>query len=328
MRPAENESAARTCLAVLIVGALLSLVLCVIALFTVAPVDIFPEAATQPPDQRGTVEVSQDTLSVSVMDVGQGLSVVVVAPDGTSMVYDAGRSGQRVEDLVIPYLHEMGVTEIDYLVVSHPDQDHIGGMPRLLDRMPVRNFVDPAIPTTNQTYGHVLERVIEYDVNPIRAEQGVTLDMGDRVEAEILWPRPPFIMDGSEPDTNENSTVIRLRIGDVSFLLTGDIESEAEATIVEEFDNDDLRSDVMLVAHHGSRTSSRAEFLDAVAPDVVVIPVGLDNAYGHPHDEVMQRLRFRGISIHRTDLDGTVEMISDGVRYDVSHHSWQEDDQP
>lgn len=317
MRPVENASAARTCLAVLIVGALLSLVLCVIVLLTVAPVDILPKSATQPPDQRGTVEVSTDTLSVSVMDVGQGLSVVVVAPDGTSMVYDAGRSGQRVEDLVIPYLHDLGVTEIDYLVVSHPDQDHIGGMPRLLDQMPVRNFVDPVIPTTNQTYGHVLERVLDYGVNPIRATPGLMLDMGDEVEAEILWPQEPFIMDGDEPDTNENSTVIRLRMGDVSFLLTGDIEAEAEATLVEEFDNDELRADVMVVAHHGSRTSSRAEFLDAVSPNVVVIPVGLDNPYGHPHDEVMQRLRFRGITIYRTDLDQTVEIVSDGTRYTV-----------
>ena len=107
-------------------------------------------------------------------------------------------------------------------------------------------------------------------------------------------------------------------MGDVSFLLTGDIERDAENAILESFDNDELQSDVLLVPHHGSQTSSQAEFLDAVSPDVAVIPVGLTNPYGHPHDEVMQRLRFRGITVHRTDLDGTVEMTTDGEHYTVT----------
>jgi competence protein ComEC len=183
--------------------------------------------------------------------------------------------------------------------------------------MPVRNFVDPAIPTTNQTYGHTLERVIEYDVNPILARPGTTLDMGPEVRAEILWPEEPFIESGGEPVTNENSTVIQLTFGDVTFLLTGDIEQQAESTLVESFENDELQSDVLLIAHHGSRSSSSAEFLDAVSPSTAVIPVGLNNPYGHPHDEVMQRLRFRGIAIHRTDLDGTIEMVTDGTQYTV-----------
>jgi competence protein ComEC len=257
-------------------------------------------------------------MIVAVMDVGQGLCVVVVAPDGTSMVFDAGRSGERVEAIVIPYLQELGVTEIDYLVVSHPDQDHIGGMPRLLDRMPVRNFVDPVIPTTNQTYGHTLERVIEYDINPIMARAGMSIDMGPGVQADILWPVEPFLETSGQPNTNENSTVIQISFGDVTFLLTGDIEQRAEALLVESFLDDELQSDVLLVSHHGSRSSTTAEFLDAVSPSVAVIPVGLNNQYGHPHDEVMQRLRFRGIAIHRTDLDGTVEMVTDGTQYTVT----------
>lgn len=318
MRPVENASAARTCLAAIIVGTLLSFTLCIVVLLAFSPFDILPEPTAQPPDRRGTVETTAGTLTVSVMDVGQGLSVVVVSPDGTSLVFDAGRSGERIETTVIPYLEELGVTEIDYLVVSHPDQDHIGGMPRLLDLMPVRNFVDPAIPTTNQTYGHTLERLLEYDVNPILARAGDTLDLGGDVQAELLWPQEPFLESGGEPETNDNSTVIRITYGDVSFMLTGDIESEAEQTLVGQYSNDELQSDVLVVSHHGSNTSSTAEFLDSVSPDVALIPVGFDNPYGHPHDEVMQRLRFRGITIHRTDLDGTVEVITDGEQYTVT----------
>lgn len=317
MRTIENASTARTCLAVLAVGALLSLILCVIVLLTVAPIDILPQPATQPPDRRGEVEQTTATTTVAVMDVGQGMSIVVLAPDGTSMVVDAGRSGDRIENIVIPYLRENGVTEIDYLVMTHPDQDHIGGMPRLLDQMPVRNFVDPAIPTTNQTYGHTLERVLEYDVNPILARAGNSLDLGPGISADILWPREPFLIDEGEPTTNDNSTVIQVTMGDVSFLITGDIEAAAEGIIVESMTNDELQSDVLIVAHHGSNSSSTAEFLDTVSPSVAVIPVGLDNQYDHPHDEVMQRLRFRGITIHRTDLDGTVELLTDGEQFTV-----------
>lgn len=318
MRPIENASAARTCLAVLAVGAVLSLVLCVIAFLTFAPLDIISEPATQPPDRRGTVEETTASTIVAVMDVGQGASVVVIAPDGTTMVVDAGASGDRVEAIVIPYLEENGVTEIDYLVATHPHQDHIGGMPRLLDRMPVLNFVDPAIPTTNQTYGHTLERVMEYDVNPILARKGGTLDMGSEVQAELLWPREPFLIDEGEPAINDNSMVVKVTMGDVSFLITGDIEQPAEELIVESTTNDDLQSDVLVVPHHGSSSSSTAELLDTVSPSVAVIPVGLNNQYGHPHDESMQRLRFRGISVHRTDLDGTVEIITDGEQYTVN----------
>lgn len=318
MRSIENASAARTCLVSLAVGAVLALIICVIVVLAVSPIDILHEPATQPPDRRGTVETQTSTTTFAVMDVGQGLCAVVIAPDGTSMVFDAGRSGDRVENVVLPYLRDHGVTEIDYLVLSHPDQDHIGGMPRLLDNMPVRNFVDPNIPTTNETYGHTLERVLEYDVNPILARAGGSIDMGEGISADIFWPRDPLIMDGDEAATNNNSTVIRIQMGDVSFLLTGDIEEEAERSIIEDETNDELQSDVLVVAHHGSNSSSIAEFLDAVSPSVAVIPVGLDNQYGHPHDEVMQRLRFRGITIHRTDLDGTVELVTDGEQYTVN----------
>lgn len=132
-------------------------------------------------------------------------------------------------------------------------------------------------------------------------------------------------MDSGEPDSNENSAVLQISFGDVRFLLTGDIESEAEATLVERYTNDQLQSDVLVVAHHGSRTSSSAAFLDAVKPSVAVIPVGFNNPYGHPHDEVMVRLRFRGLVIHRTDFDGTIEFITDGERFTTTVDRTSED---
>jgi competence protein ComEC len=146
----------------------------------------------------------------------------------------------------------------------------------------------------------------------------VLLDLGPTVTAEILWPMDPLILDGDDPSHNDNSVVLKIMHGDVAFIIPGDIESTAEERLVELDDDESLRADVLVLAHHGSNTSNTAEFLDAVSPHVALIPVGLDNQYGHPHDEVLQRLRFRDIAIYRTDLDGTIEVISDGETYQVT----------
>lgn len=318
MDPRDNASAARSCLILLVVGAVISLIICAVLVLTVLPYDILPQPTPRPEDQRGTVAPTADTLQMSVVDVGQGACVVVIAPDGTVLVADAGRSGERIERDVVPYLRSLGVTVIDYLVVTNPDQDHIGGMPRLMELMPVRNWVDPVVSTTNQTYARALEMVAEQSINPIRARRGMQLDMGPGVTVDILWPDEPLIMSGSEENRNDNSVVLRVTHGDIRMIIPGDIEERAESLLVEGEDEASLRADILVTAHHGSRTSSTAAFLDAISPTVALIPVGLDNQYGHPHDEVIQRLRFRSIRVYRTDFDGTIEVRSDGTRFQVS----------
>jgi len=313
----DNASAARTCLILALVGAAFVLIACVVVAlgFVVDLGDDDP----RPEDQRGTVvpDEGETPLLFSVIDVGQGACVVVVTPDGRTLVADAGRSQERVREVVIPYLREQGVERIDYLVATNPDQDHIGGMPAILEEVEVGAWVDPVVETTNLTYAESLEMVSSLGIETIRARRGGTLDMGPEVTAEILWPVDPLMMDGSEESRNDNSIVIRISHGDVSFLITGDIEAPAEEALVEADDDEQLQADVMVVPHHGSNTSSTAEFLDAVLPTVAIIPVGLDNQYDHPRDEVIQRLRFRSIRIYRTDLDGTVEVRSNGDEYQV-----------
>jgi competence protein ComEC len=320
MQSRDNASAARSCLILAGIGAAIALIACVIIVLTLAPIDIVPRDATQPPDQRGTVivnDTADGTLTFSVMDVGQGMCVVVISPEGRTMVVDAGRSQQRIERSVIPYLRAHGVTRIDYLVLSHPDQDHVGGMPKLLEEMTVGTWVDPVIETTNQTYARSLELVLEKGITPMRARRGDTLDLGPSVRAEVLWPVDPLLSSGSQVDTNENSIVIQVTHGAIRFLITGDLERRGELALIALETNEELRSDILVVGHHGSRTSSTAEFLDTVSPNVALIPVGLDNQYGHPHDDVIQRLRFRAIQIFRTDLDGTIEVVSNGTNYQV-----------
>lgn len=317
MQSRDNASAARTCLILTAVAMAFVLIACVIVALGFV-VDLGGDDP-RPVDQRGTVvaDAVERPLLFSVIDVGQGACVVVITPDGRTLVADVGRSQERVRRVIIPYLREQGVERIDYLVATNPDQDHIGGVPAILEDMEVGAWVDPVVGTTNQTYAKSLELVDELGIEPIRARRGGTLDMGANVTAEILWPVDPLLMDGSVESRNDNSVVIRLTHGEVTFLITGDIEEEAEEALVEADEDERLRADVLVAPHHGSATSSTAGFLDAISPTVAIIPVGLDNQYDHPRDEVLQRLRFRSIRVYRTDLDGTVEVRSNGSEYQV-----------
>jgi competence protein ComEC len=141
--------------------------------------------------------------------------------------------------------------------------------------------------------------------------------MGADVTAQILWPVDPLMLDGAAPSHNNNSVVLKLTYGAVSFIISGDIEAPAEHRLVDLDTDRTLHADVLVIGHHGSKTSSSADWLDAVKPSVALIGVGLNNEYGHPHDEVAQRLHARGIEVYRTDLDGTIEITSDGSRFDV-----------
>ena len=254
--------------------------------------------------------------TIAFLDVGQALAVAVVTADGHSLLFDAGNSADDAEQAVLPFLREHGVDRLDYLVLSHPHQDHVGGMPAVLDALPVGTFVDPVIPTTNQTYRRTLELVDQQGIQPLRARRGDTLDLGTAT-AEILWPGDSPIIDGSgEMDPNSNGTVLRVITGNVAVLLTGDLEAPGEAALVAA-GVDDLRADVLQVGHHGSRTSSTPTFLDAVRPQVGIISVGAGNSYGHPHNEVVRRLRDNGVETYRTDVDGTIQVVTDGSDYEI-----------
>jgi competence protein ComEC len=258
-----------------------------------------------------------DTATISVLDVDQGQAVLVVAPDGSAALVDAGRSQTRIREEIVPYAREQGINELQYLILSHPDQDHVGGMPEVFEHFSVENWVDPGIPTTNQRYEETIEIVLEQDIPAILARQGERLTLGDSVELSLLWPQSGFILSGSEPDSNENSVVLKVSFHDVDILIPGDLETRGEDALVEQLGGA-LEAEILVVGHHGSNTSSTAPFLDAVNPELAIISAGRDNPYGHPHDEVMQRLRFRGVEIYRTDLDGTVEIATDGVSYSVT----------
>jgi competence protein ComEC len=276
-----------------------------------------------PRSQPGALE-GEPIITVAVFDVGQALSVGVVTADGRSLLYDFGLSRANVEDVIVPFFAERGIDRIDYAVLSHPHQDHVGGLPRLLEMMPVGLFLDPVIETTNLTYLRSLEMILDLDIPAQAARRGDVFELGEHVSVEILWPTDDLLRNRDGTDAiNDNSTVLRLTAGDTVFLLTGDVEGEAESILIEQ-EGRGMRADVLQVAHHGSNSSTGQAFLDVAAPAVAIISAGYENRYGHPHREVLQRLRGAGSTIYRTDVDGTVTIRSDGQTYEISTENARE----
>lgn len=287
----------------------------ILRLFTIQLLALLVIACSLP--GRGAVS-SGTTLTVAVLDVGQALAVAAVTADGHALLYDAGNSREDATQVILPFFRSHRIDRLDYLVLSHPDQDHVGGMPAVLEGISVSTYVDPVLPSTNRAYGETLRLVRDLRIRPLRAERGLVLELGAHVRAKILWPERPFILNADgEVSDNDNCVVLLLEHGAVRMLLPGDLETRGEAALVAR-EAEQLRAAILVVGHHGSRTSSSELFLSAVQPEVAIISVGKNNAYGHPHEATVRRLRAAGARIYRTDVHGTVVVTSDGERYTLN----------
>jgi len=269
------------------------------------------------PDEKQPATTSGGELLVAVLDVGQADSIFVRSPSGRTMLVDAGNERKDVEGVILPYLQRRGVSSLDYLVLTHPDQDHVGGMPALIDSLSVSTFVDPVHPDeTNQAYLQTLQRVQRKGIKAVKARRGQTeIDLGADTPVQLLAPEDPLLND-DRSFNNANSIVLRIRFGSVGVLLTGDIEETTEDRLLGH--HDDLHSQILKVPHHGSRYSSTPAFLDAVQPEVALVSAGEGNSYGHPHSQTLERFDQRGIELFRTDQQGTIEVVSDGQQYKIT----------
>ena len=249
-------------------------------------------------------------LRVTFIDVGQGDSALVISPSGKTMLIDCGE--ETAEDAVQQALCQNGVTKIDVLVGTHPHSDHIGSMSYLVDDYEIGKVYLPQASSNTKTYERLLTSIQEKGLKVSVAKAGVEIPFDEQVSAVFVGPC------GSEyGDLNDASAVLRLEFGGTSFLFTGDAEASAEEDILAQY-GDDLQSDVLKAGHHGSRTSSSQEFLEAVQPQYVIISCGEGNDYGHPHAEALQRFEQIGAQVYRTDLLGSIEIISDGATLSVN----------
>lgn len=256
--------------------------------------------------------VANGTLEVHFIDVGQSTSVLVVGPDGRTMLIDSGDFRDRGEH-VLRYLRHENVSRIDVLVTSHADADHIGGHAAVIEYYEtqadgVGAIYDPGIAASTLTYERYLDAVERHEVPLYRTVAGDSIPFGNASVKVFAPPDPPL----ADRERNENSVVLRVAYGGTSFLLTGDGEAAAERYLVTTY-GDRLDATVLAAGHHGSRTSTSAAFLDAVSPEFVVISSAYDSQYGHPHDEVLERLAEWSIPTYWTATHGTTVFTSNGT---------------
>ncbi len=254
-----------------------------------------------------TLENTRGRMIVHFLDVGQGDSIFVQLPNGHNMLVDAGPREAGTD--VVNYLKKAGVKKIDYLVATHPHEDHIGGMAAVFRRFDVGRVYMPKISYPTRAYEDLL-RVVRAEGQKIdTASAGVEIVNSGGLRAEIIAP-----YSAAYEEINNYSAVIKLSFGKAVFLLTGDAEERSEQEMLVNGPN--LRADVLKVGHHGSYTSTSPEFLNAVKPAYAVISCGTGNGYGYPHAVTLQKLR--GIQVFRTDLNGDVVFETDGDSIRVS----------
>lgn len=267
---------------------------------------------------RGTGE-----LEVYFVDVGQGDAICVRSPRGRWLIVDTGpgwRTGDAARMAVLPQLRRRGGDPV-HLVMTHPHLDHIGGARSVLTAG-IDTLWDAAYVEPGEEYLAILRDAEERGVVWRRARAGETVNL-DGVEVRFLAPDAAFMESLANP--NDASVVLRLSYGNVSLLLTGDAEVDAEEWLVRRYGSE-LRSTILKVGHHGSSTSSSASFVELVNPDLAVVSAGRGNRYGHPSVDVLRMLEMSGASVLRTDLDGTVVLRSNGtdLRVEADGLTWNQ----
>ena len=247
-------------------------------------------------------------LEVTFFDIGQGDSIFIETPERYQILIDGGPDSVILEKLAreMPFWDRT----IDLLILSHPEHDHISGLIEVLKRYKVENILWTGVLRDTAEYQE-WKRLIKEEGADIYIAQ-VSLAVSDTARLKVLFPFESF--KGKEvKNTNNTSIIARLVFGENSFLFTGDAYKSVERELLE--GGAEVDSDVLKVGHHGSKTSSCKEFIEAVSPEIAVIQCGKDNPYGHPHPETLQTLE--GIKVFRTDLDGDVKIISDGLNYQI-----------
>ncbi len=251
-------------------------------------------------------EAQDKELSVYYVDVGQGDCTFIKTPKGNFLI-DTGTSAMA--QCTAEYILSQNVDTVEYLVITHPHEDHFGGASRILDFIDVKNIIMPDIPEEylpeDDGFDYLLKRIKDGNIPVYAARAGDKYQLGDAVFT-ILSP----IKNNS--DINEMSVVIRLDFGETSFLFMGDAEKSAEKVMIRK--NADLKCDVLKVGHHGSSKGTTDEFLEKTEPLVAVISCGMNNDYGHPAEDLTRRLKNHSVSFVRTDMNGNVIIGSDGKR--------------
>ena len=260
---------------------------------------------------HSTASQKDGLLKIHFFDVGQGDSIFIEAPNGNQVLVDGGPDNRVLSELAkaMPFYDR----DIDVVVASHPHADHIFGLIEVLDRFEVANIIEAKDRYVSPVFDKWQEKVGKEGARETEALAGKVIDLGNDVYLKILYPFKSY--DGTVlKKPHEANVVVMLEYKELEVLLTGDMEMSVERQLL--LNGSDISAEILKVGHHGSKTSSGDSFLDSINPEVAVIQVG-KNSYGHPTQEVLSRLENFGIKYYRTDLDGTVKVVSDGESFQV-----------
>jgi len=249
-------------------------------------------------------------LTVAFLNVGQGDAIYIETPHGNQVLVDGGKGMSVLRELgkTMPFADR----SIDMIIATHPDLDHIEGLIEVFKRYEVGVYIDPRVHSDSNEYQALVSAVFKEGLEPLRARNSTAFMLDNDVTLHVLFPD----RDVEHIETNTASVVLKITYGDTSFMLTGDSPSGIEEYLSTLYGNA-LHSDVLKLGHHGSRTSTSDIFLGYVDPAYAVISAGCDNMYGHPHKEVVDKVRAKNIQIKNTCENGTIIFKSDGSSISV-----------
>ena len=270
-------------------------------------------------------------LTISMLDIGQGDAVLIqtgakniLIDTGDDKYYEDGKKGKENTQLLTE-LQKLKIDHIDTLVMTHAHADHIGKADKVIAQYGVKELVYNGIPSTSKYFINALKAAKANGTQQVKVKAGDVLDFGNGVSFEIVSPSQSLIDEDTaaikakkKVDVNNESVVGRLTFGNFAMLFTGDAEGPVEKTMAASYGKK-LKCQVLKAGHHGSKTSSTAEFLKLVQPESVVMSLGVNNQYGHPHEALLNRLQKQGIkNIYRTDANGIITIVSDGSSYSIT----------
>jgi competence protein ComEC len=254
-------------------------------------------------DKGFCLQGGSNNLKIVFFDVGQGDAAFIETPGSKRILIDAGPAS----GVITSYFKKNGIGALDAVIISHSHPDHVGGLAAILKELAVREVYETGRDSGDQEYKDCLGIMAEKGISDKKVFEGDILKIDPELHIEVLSPAKAKLFE----TFNDNSLVIKLIFKEVSLLLPGDIETEAEQVLVEKY-GDKLKSNVLKSPHHGSYKSSTLAFMKKVRPDIVVISCGLVNDFGHPSSTILFRYKKLGAKVLRTDLNGTITLETDG----------------
>ncbi len=248
--------------------------------------------------QQSPNEYADNFMEVHFIDVGQGDAALIRIPGNKFILIDGGQP--KYGPYIVNYMKQLGVKELSYLIITHPHIDHIGGLEDVVLSFPINEIYMPRVIHSTKTFESLLESIRSKGMKIKQAKSGVKLILGEDVEGIFLAPEHGKTYE----NLNDYSAVLKITYDGKSILFTGDAEEISEKEMLN--NQRDVKADVLKIGHHGSSTSTTEDFLEAVSPEYAVISSGKGNDYGHPHKETLERLDNKGVTILRTDINGTI----------------------